>query len=56
MYKCWKRLHKCKIESSIVCHLKLGGLNPHTGESSRKTKETAHHDVLGEEVLPPKLR
>lgn len=42
MYKCFKRLHTCKIESSILCHLNLGVLQPHTGKSSQKTKDVTH--------------
>lgn len=42
MYKCFKRLHTCKIESGILCHLKPGALQPHTGKSSQKTKDIMH--------------
>lgn len=50
--------HTCKIKSNIVCHLKLE-LQPHTGKSSQKTKETTHPKVLEVRTLdppqPPKL-
>lgn len=46
MYKCLKRLHKCKT-GTRVCRLKLGCVNPHGGKSSQKTTETAKPKISG---------
>lgn len=48
MYKCLKRLHRCKTEPGTrVCRLKLGCVNPRRGKSSQKTTETAQPKISG---------
>lgn len=50
----WKDSTNVKLSPVYCVPFKAGVLQPHTGKSSQKTKETAHLDVLGEPVLDPK--